>query len=148
MTTYYCTVVLRTSAQTTHTSNAISCTRGTPIICTRRQYTYALRDQAALLRTTLSPAVSDCANTEPSVGPNHCACLLVPIMTQHLHSIDSVNSIRGGMDAPPAWRHACMFAKHGKQTDIARTPALHNAASRRKRSAPPAWRRARATLMT
>ena len=37
------------------------------------------------------------------------------------------------MDAPPAWRHACMFAKHGKQTEIALTPAMHNAASPREK---------------
>ena len=62
----------------------------------------------------------------------------------------SAKFIRGRMYASPTWRHACMFAKHGKQTDIARTPAFHNAASQRKKrknekGATPAWKRARTT---
>ena len=84
--TYYCTVVLSTSAHTTHLTQ-ISSTRGAPIIYTWRHYTYVLRGKAALLRTTLSPAVSGCANTQPSVGPNHCAGLLAAVIIQHLQSI-------------------------------------------------------------
>ena len=84
--TFYCTVVLSTGAHTTHLTQKSS-SRGAPIIYTERQYTYVLRGKAALLRTTLSPAVSGCANTQPSVGPNHCAGLLAAVIIQHLQSI-------------------------------------------------------------
>ena len=79
--------------------------------------------------------------------------LRLPISIRH-HTTSaqhSANSLRGRMDAPPAWRHACMFANHGsKPTSHQRLHCTMQLpeGERNRKGAPPAWRRARATLMT
>ena len=111
---------------------------------------YVLRGQAALLRTTLFPAVSDCANTERSVGPNQCACSLASVITQHLHNIvvqipyeeERTSLQRGNMRA----RSRSTESKPTSHQHLHCTMQLPG--GKKGRTAPPGWRRARATRMT
>ena len=143
--TFYCTVVLSTGAHTTHLTQKSS-SREAPIIYTERQYTYVLRGKAALVRTNLSPAVSHCANTERSGGLNHCACLLSPVITQYLHSIVQIPYKEEWTHLQLGDMRACSrstaSSRHRSNACIAKCSFMT------EKGAPPAWRRARATLMT